>query len=106
MLFISRDDEREVCLDAQTPAGLLWTSTDKVQWTSKPISYLLSLSDSEVQVKIAEQRALKAEEDLQAALERIKDLERQLQGRPSLEPSNKEGKDQPTNARRRQQHRV
>ncbi|XP_028259743.1 axonemal dynein light chain domain-containing protein 1 [Parambassis ranga] len=50
------------------------------------------LHDSEVQVKIAEQRAQKAEEDLQAALERIKDLERQLQGRPSLEPSNKEEK--------------
>uniref|UniRef100_A0A3B5A2R9 Axonemal dynein light chain domain containing 1 n=1 Tax=Stegastes partitus TaxID=144197 RepID=A0A3B5A2R9_9TELE len=41
--------------------------------------------DSEVRVKIAEERALKAEDDLQAALEKIKDLERQLQGRPSLE---------------------
>ncbi|XP_008291256.1 axonemal dynein light chain domain-containing protein 1 [Stegastes partitus] len=43
------------------------------------------LHDSEVRVKIAEERALKAEDDLQAALEKIKDLERQLQGRPSLE---------------------
>uniref|UniRef100_A0A3P8ZDR7 Axonemal dynein light chain domain containing 1 n=1 Tax=Esox lucius TaxID=8010 RepID=A0A3P8ZDR7_ESOLU len=33
----------------------------------------------------AEERALKAEEALQAALEKIQDLERQLQGRPSLD---------------------
>ncbi|XP_039984217.1 axonemal dynein light chain domain-containing protein 1 isoform X3 [Xiphias gladius] len=44
------------------------------------------LHDSELRVQSAEQRALKAEEALQAALEKIQDLERQLQGRPSLEP--------------------
>ncbi|XP_029988562.1 axonemal dynein light chain domain-containing protein 1 [Sphaeramia orbicularis] len=43
------------------------------------------LHDSEVQLQNAEQRALKAQEDLQEALEKIQDLERQLQGRPSLE---------------------
>uniref|UniRef100_A0A673CG03 Axonemal dynein light chain domain containing 1 n=1 Tax=Sphaeramia orbicularis TaxID=375764 RepID=A0A673CG03_9TELE len=45
----------------------------------------LLVSDSEVQLQNAEQRALKAQEDLQEALEKIQDLERQLQGRPSLE---------------------
>ncbi|KAM3876282.1 axonemal dynein light chain domain-containing protein 1-like [Diretmus argenteus] len=44
------------------------------------------LQVSEVRVQSAEQRALKAEEALQAALEKIQDLERQLQGRSSLEP--------------------
>ncbi|XP_021413327.2 axonemal dynein light chain domain-containing protein 1 [Oncorhynchus mykiss] len=39
----------------------------------------------EARVQRAEERALKAEEALQAALEKIQDLERQLQGRPSLE---------------------
>ncbi|KAF0041949.1 hypothetical protein F2P81_005481 [Scophthalmus maximus] len=43
-------------------------------------------SDSELRVQSAEQRALKAQEALQAALEKIQDLERQLLGRPSLEP--------------------
>ncbi|XP_038571392.1 axonemal dynein light chain domain-containing protein 1 isoform X2 [Micropterus salmoides] len=41
------------------------------------------LHDSELRVQSAEQRALKAEEALQAALEKIQDLEKQLQGRPS-----------------------
>ncbi|XP_070765582.1 axonemal dynein light chain domain-containing protein 1 [Enoplosus armatus] len=50
------------------------------------------LHDSELQVQSAEQRALKAEEALQAALEKIQDLERQLQGRPSLEPKSSEEK--------------
>ncbi|XP_035504357.2 axonemal dynein light chain domain-containing protein 1 isoform X2 [Scophthalmus maximus] len=44
------------------------------------------LHDSELRVQSAEQRALKAQEALQAALEKIQDLERQLLGRPSLEP--------------------
>uniref|UniRef100_UPI003AAA2159 axonemal dynein light chain domain-containing protein 1 n=1 Tax=Centroberyx gerrardi TaxID=166262 RepID=UPI003AAA2159 len=44
------------------------------------------LQVSEVRLQTAEQRALEAEEALQAALEKIQDLERQLQGRPSLEP--------------------
>ncbi|XP_047443510.1 axonemal dynein light chain domain-containing protein 1 isoform X2 [Mugil cephalus] len=48
------------------------------------------LHDSEVRVTIAEQRALKAEEDLQAALEKIRELERQLQGPSSLEPKSDE----------------
>ncbi|CAB1314214.1 unnamed protein product [Coregonus sp. 'balchen'] len=39
----------------------------------------------EARVHRAEERALKAEEALQAALEKIQDLERQLQGRTSLE---------------------
>lgn len=50
-------------------------------------------SDSEVRVQIAEKRALKAEEALQEALKKIKDLERQLQGRPSVEPHSTEGAD-------------
>lgn len=39
------------------------------------------VSDSELQVQSAEQRALKGEEALQAALDKIQDLEGQLQGR-------------------------
>ncbi|XP_044056087.1 axonemal dynein light chain domain-containing protein 1 isoform X2 [Siniperca chuatsi] len=50
------------------------------------------LHDSELRVQSAEQRALKAEEALQAALENIQNLERQLQGRPSLEPKSSEEK--------------
>ncbi|XP_010732805.3 axonemal dynein light chain domain-containing protein 1 isoform X1 [Larimichthys crocea] len=50
------------------------------------------LNDSELRVQSAEQRALKAEEALQAALDKIQDLERQLQGRPSLEPKSSEEK--------------
>nr|XP_014267463.1 axonemal dynein light chain domain-containing protein 1 [Maylandia zebra] len=50
------------------------------------------LHDSEVRVQIAEKRALKAEEALQEALKKIKDLERQLQGRPSVEPHSTEEK--------------
>uniref|UniRef100_UPI0037E81456 axonemal dynein light chain domain-containing protein 1 n=1 Tax=Semicossyphus pulcher TaxID=241346 RepID=UPI0037E81456 len=50
------------------------------------------LHDSELWVQSAEQRALKAEEALQAALEKIKDLERELHGRPSLEPKSSEEK--------------
>ncbi|KAM6938636.1 axonemal dynein light chain domain-containing protein 1 [Lycodopsis pacificus] len=48
------------------------------------------LYDSELRVQGAERRAFKAEEALQAALEKIQDLERQLQGRPSLEPKSNE----------------
>ncbi|XP_034737078.1 axonemal dynein light chain domain-containing protein 1 isoform X2 [Etheostoma cragini] len=44
------------------------------------------LQDSELRVQSTEQRALKAEEALQSALEKIQDLERQLQGHSSLEP--------------------
>ncbi|XP_030582751.1 axonemal dynein light chain domain-containing protein 1 isoform X2 [Archocentrus centrarchus] len=53
------------------------------------------LHDSEVRVKIAEERALKAEEALQEALKTIKDLERQQQCRPSLQPRSNEGKKKP-----------
>uniref|UniRef100_A0A3B4WDQ0 Axonemal dynein light chain domain containing 1 n=1 Tax=Seriola lalandi dorsalis TaxID=1841481 RepID=A0A3B4WDQ0_SERLL len=53
------------------------------------------LHDSELRVQAAEQRALKAEEALQAALEKIQDLERQLQGQPSLEPKSKKKKTPP-----------
>ncbi|KAF3690727.1 Axonemal dynein light chain domain-containing protein 1 [Channa argus] len=53
------------------------------------------LHDAELRVQSAEHRALKAEEDLQAALEKIQDLERQLQGRPSLEPSSEETRKTP-----------
>jgi len=56
------------------------------------VSRLLLPSDSEVQVQSAKQRALTAEEALQAALEKIQDLERQLQGQPSLELKTEEGK--------------
>ncbi|KAK5869686.1 hypothetical protein PBY51_024386 [Eleginops maclovinus] len=50
------------------------------------------IHDSELRIQSLEQRALKAEEALQAALEKTKHLERQLQGRPSLEPKNTEEK--------------
>uniref|UniRef100_A0A3Q3GTL8 Axonemal dynein light chain domain containing 1 n=1 Tax=Labrus bergylta TaxID=56723 RepID=A0A3Q3GTL8_9LABR len=53
------------------------------------------LRDSELRVQSAEQRALKAEEDLQTALERIQDLERKLQAQPSLEPKSKMKKTPP-----------
>lgn len=42
-------------------------------------------SDSELRVQSAEQRALNAEEALQAALMKIQDLERHLQGERSLQ---------------------
>lgn len=51
----------------------------------------MCVSDSELRVQGAEQRALRAEEALQAALEKIQDQERQLQGRASLEPKSSEG---------------
>ncbi|XP_042271697.1 axonemal dynein light chain domain-containing protein 1 isoform X2 [Thunnus maccoyii] len=50
------------------------------------------LHESELQVQSAEQRALKAEEALQAALEKIKDLEKQLHDQSSLEPKSSEEK--------------
>ncbi|XP_041861479.1 axonemal dynein light chain domain-containing protein 1 isoform X2 [Melanotaenia boesemani] len=57
------------------------------------------LHDSEVRVLNAEQRSLKAEEALQAALEKIQDLERQLQGQPNLEAkSNEEEKKTPSSS--------
>lgn len=58
------------------------------------------ISDSELRGQSAEQRALKAEESLQAALDKIQDLERQLQGQSSLEPKRSEGTlDQPKKSR-------
>ncbi|KAM3620224.1 uncharacterized protein V6R79_019914 [Siganus canaliculatus] len=50
------------------------------------------LYDSELRVQSTEQRALKAEEALQAALDKIQELERQLQSRPSPEPKSSEEK--------------
>lgn len=44
------------------------------------VNFSLIHSDSEMRVRKAEQRALSAEEALQAALEKIQDLERQLEG--------------------------
>lgn len=41
------------------------------------------LSASELRAKTAEQRALRAEEALQAALDKIQDLERKLESGPS-----------------------
>lgn len=52
----------------------------------------MSISNSELRVQSAEQRALQAEEGLQAALDKIQDLERQLKGYSSLEPKGCEGK--------------
>lgn len=57
------------------------------------VSLHVFVRDSELRVQSAEQRALKAEEALQAALEKTKHLERQLQGRSSLEPTSTEGTD-------------
>ncbi|XP_029939538.1 axonemal dynein light chain domain-containing protein 1 [Salarias fasciatus] len=48
------------------------------------------LHDSEVRVKIAEQRALKAEEALHAALEKIQDLERQRRNHPTPDTKSSE----------------
>ncbi|XP_068176266.1 axonemal dynein light chain domain-containing protein 1 [Antennarius striatus] len=48
------------------------------------------LHDSELRVQSAEQRASEAEDALQAAMHKICDLERQLQGRPSLERASTE----------------
>lgn len=53
---------------------------------------LLFHSDSELRLQKTEQRALKAEEDLQAAMEKILELEKQLKGRPSLESKSDDGK--------------
>ncbi|MEQ2256798.1 hypothetical protein ILYODFUR_027819 [Ilyodon furcidens] len=53
---------------------------------------LFLLSYSEVRARSAEQRALKAEETLHAALEKIQDLERQLQIQTALEPQSEAGK--------------
>ncbi|CAK6977588.1 axonemal dynein light chain domain-containing protein 1 isoform X2 [Scomber scombrus] len=50
------------------------------------------LHESELQVQSAEQRALKAEEALQAALEKIKDLEKRLEDQSSLEPKSSDEK--------------
>uniref|UniRef100_A0A3P9CSN5 Axonemal dynein light chain domain containing 1 n=1 Tax=Maylandia zebra TaxID=106582 RepID=A0A3P9CSN5_9CICH len=47
---------------------------------------LINYDGNVAQRKLGEKRALKAEEALQEALKKIKDLERQLQGRPSVEP--------------------
>uniref|UniRef100_A0A8C6SMB3 Axonemal dynein light chain domain containing 1 n=1 Tax=Neogobius melanostomus TaxID=47308 RepID=A0A8C6SMB3_9GOBI len=44
----------------------------------------------QLQVQSAQQRALKAEEALQAALQKIQDLERQVQGRSTSEPKTPE----------------
>uniref|UniRef100_A0A3Q2FXB3 Axonemal dynein light chain domain containing 1 n=1 Tax=Cyprinodon variegatus TaxID=28743 RepID=A0A3Q2FXB3_CYPVA len=50
------------------------------------------LSNYEMRAKNAEQRALKAEEALHAALETIQDLERRLQSPPAPEPQRESGK--------------
>lgn len=49
------------------------------------------LSHSELQIQSAVQRALRAEEELQAALGKIQDLERQLQSQTRAEPQPAEG---------------
>ncbi|XP_049444840.1 axonemal dynein light chain domain-containing protein 1 isoform X1 [Epinephelus fuscoguttatus] len=71
-------------------------ATDKAQKAFSDLTTMgllqQELHDSELRVQSAEQRAMKAEEALQAALEKIRDLERQLQGRPCLEPKSSEEK--------------
>lgn len=59
----------------------------------KWIDYSLHVyfSHSELQVQSAVQRALRAEEELQAALGKIQDLERELQSRSRAEPQPAEG---------------
>ncbi|KAG7513581.1 hypothetical protein JOB18_011935 [Solea senegalensis] len=69
--------------------------TDEAQKTFSDLTTVVllqqELHDSELRVQSAEHRALKAEEALQAALEKIQDLERlQLQGQPLLEPKSNE----------------
>lgn len=51
----------------------------------------MSFSHSELQVQSAVRRALRAEEELQVALGKIQDLERQLQGHSRAEPQPAEG---------------
>ncbi|KAG1945757.1 axonemal dynein light chain domain-containing protein 1 isoform X2 [Pimephales promelas] len=53
------------------------------------------LLEVETRAISAEERALKAEEDLQAALDKIHDMERQLQARPSVETKLSKKKVQP-----------
>ncbi|KAM3876284.1 axonemal dynein light chain domain-containing protein 1 [Diretmus argenteus] len=81
--------ESSVLLDG-TEVLVVSPATDDAQKAFDALATLgrlqRDLQVSEVRVQSAEQRALKAEEALQAALEKIQDLERQLQGRSSLEP--------------------
>uniref|UniRef100_A0A665TSX4 Axonemal dynein light chain domain containing 1 n=1 Tax=Echeneis naucrates TaxID=173247 RepID=A0A665TSX4_ECHNA len=69
-------------------------ATDKAQEAFNDLTTIeilqQELHDSELRVQSAEQRALKAEEALQAALEKIQDLQRQLQWQPILEPNRSE----------------
>ncbi|KAL6108193.1 axdnd1 [Pungitius sinensis] len=71
-------------------------ATDEAQRAFRDLTTVVFLQqelyDAELRVQSTEQRAFKAEEALQAALEKIQDLERQLQGRPSLEPESNEEK--------------
>ncbi|KAG7230613.1 hypothetical protein INR49_025330 [Caranx melampygus] len=90
--------ESSVYLDG-TDELVVTPATDKAQRAFSDLTTVgllqQELHDSELRVQSAEQRALKAEEALQAALEKIQDLERQLQGQPSLEPRNGEEKKTP-----------
>ncbi|XP_029905519.1 axonemal dynein light chain domain-containing protein 1 [Myripristis murdjan] len=85
----SRLEESSVQLDG-TKELVVFPATDEAQdgFSALATVGLLQreLSAAEVRIQSAEQRALKAEEALQAALQKIQDLERQLQGRSSLEP--------------------
>lgn len=54
-------------------------------------SLYVYFSNSELQLQSAVQRALRAEEALQAALGKIQDLERQLQSQSRAEPQSAEG---------------
>ncbi|XP_031715521.1 axonemal dynein light chain domain-containing protein 1 isoform X2 [Anarrhichthys ocellatus] len=91
-----------ICLSVsvcQTEELVVSPATDEAQKAFSDLTTVgllqQELYDSELRVQGAERRAFKAEEALQAALEKIQDLERQLQGRPSLEPKIAERKKTP-----------
>ncbi|KAM9761820.1 axonemal dynein light chain domain-containing protein 1 [Menidia menidia] len=71
-------------------------TTEEAQKALSDLTTLGSLQrelyDSEVRTRSAEERALKAEEALQEALEKIQDLERQLPSQPDPEPKATEEK--------------
>ncbi|KAM9848871.1 axonemal dynein light chain domain-containing protein 1 [Aulostomus maculatus] len=85
--------ESRVCL-SETEELVMSPVTDEAQKAFKDLSTVVLLQQelhvSELRVQTAELRALKAEEALQAALVKIKDLERQLQDQLGLEPTTSE----------------
>uniref|UniRef100_A0AAQ5X0P1 Axonemal dynein light chain domain containing 1 n=1 Tax=Amphiprion ocellaris TaxID=80972 RepID=A0AAQ5X0P1_AMPOC len=90
-LFVCPSNHLFVCQTDEQVVSPVTEETQKAFSDLTTVGLLQhELHDSEVRVKTTEERALKAEDALQAALEKIKDLERQLQGRSSLEAKTNE----------------